>query len=141
MGYRLFLLALLLIAVAYTVSARMIPMDPWTAAELVNAQTLPTIYGVLLCAALSALLLRGGESAAPPSTYRVLRAAGIGALTLAFVWLTGRINLWLALGGLIGLSALWLGERRWLPLTALSVLVPLTGYVGVELLLGLYLPG
>lgn len=141
MGYRLFLLVLLLVAVAYTASARLIPMDPWTAAELVNAQTLPTIYGVLLCAALGVLLLKGGESADPPSPYRILRAAGIGVLTIVFVWLTGRVNLWLALGGLIGLSALWLGERRWLPLAAASVLVPLTGYVGVELLLGLYLPG
>lgn len=141
MGYRLFLLGLLAIAIAYTASARMIPMDPWTAAELVNAQTLPTFYGMLLCAALGWLLLRGGVSADPPSYYRVLRVAGIGALAILFVWVLGYLNLWIALGGLIVLSALWLGERRWLPLLALSLLVPLTGYVGIELLLGLYLPG
>lgn len=141
MGYRVFLLTLLAAAAAYTISARLIPMDPWTAAELVNAQTLPTVYGAALCAALVWLLLRGSSSPAPPSAYLLLRTAGIGALVAAFIWLVGRIDLWLALGGLIGLSALWLGERRWLPVLGLTVLVPLTGYVGVELLLGLYLPG
>jgi len=141
MGYRLFLLLLLVTAVVYTIGARQIPMDPWTAAELVNAQTLPTIYGVMLCAALVWLLIRGGLAVTPPSPYQVLRAGGIGVLTLAFVALLGWVNLWLALGGLIGLSALWLGERRVLPLLAVSILVPLTGYVGIELLLGLYLPG
>ncbi len=140
MGYRLFLLTLLLTAVAYTISARMIPMDPWTAAELVNAQTLPTVYGLLLCAALAWLLIRGGQQADPPSPYRVLRVAGMLGLSVLFVLLFGRIGLWPALGGLISLSALWLGERRWLPLLGLSVLVPLTGYLGVEVLLGLYLP-
>jgi len=141
MGYRLFLFLLLVTAVVYTISARLIPMDPWTAAELVNAQTLPTIYGVMLCAALGWLLVRGGMAVARPSPYRVLRAGGVGVLTLAFVALLGWVNLWLALGGLIGLSALWLGERRALPVLAVSILVPLTGYVGIELLLGLYLPG
>ena len=72
--------------------------------------------------------------------FLVLRAAGVGVLTVAFVWLLGWINLWLALGGLICLSALWLGERRWLPLLGISAFVPLVGYVGIELLLGLYLP-
>lgn len=140
MGYRLFLLGLLVIAVLYTISARRIPMDPWTAAELVNAQTLPTIYGAVLSVALCWLLLRGGRQADPPSPYRMLRAGGIGVLTLVFVVALGWINLWLALGGLIALSAVWLGERRVLPLLALSTLVPATGFVGIELLLGLYLP-
>jgi hypothetical protein len=140
MGYRLFLLLLLVTAVVYTISARMIPMDPWTAAEIVNAQTLPTIYGVVLCATLGWLIFRGGTPVEPPSPYRVLRAGGVGMLTVAFVALLGWANLWLALGGLIGLSALWLGERRVLPVLSISILVPLTGYVGIELLLGLYLP-
>ncbi|MGE0621940.1 MAG: tripartite tricarboxylate transporter TctB family protein [Pseudomonadales bacterium] len=140
MGYRLFLLALLVTAVVYTVGARMIPMNPWTAAELVNAQTLPTLYGTVLSVALCWLLFRGGEHTDPPSPYRVLRAGGIGLLTVVFVAALGWIDLWIALAGLIGLSALWLGERRVLPLLALSTLVPLTGYVGIELLLGLYLP-
>lgn len=141
MGYRLFLLLLLVTAVAYTIGARQIPMDPWTAAELVNAQTLPTIYGVSLMAALIWLLIRGTKPVDTPSPYRVLRAGGIGVLAVVFVALLGRVDLWLALGGLIGLSALWLGERRPLPLIAISTMVPLTGYVGIELLLGLYLPG
>ena len=56
MGYRLLLLGLLITAVGYTVAARRIPMDAWTAAETVNAQTLPTVYGIVLSLALLALL-------------------------------------------------------------------------------------
>ncbi|MGD8416229.1 MAG: tripartite tricarboxylate transporter TctB family protein [Pseudomonadales bacterium] len=141
MGYRIFLGVLLVAAALYTISARFIPMDPWTAAELVNAQTLPTIYGTTLVVALAWLLIRGRPPAAPPSPYRVLRVAGVGVLVAAFVVLLDSINLWIGLGGLIGLTAMWLGERRWLPILALSVLIPLSGYLGVERALGLYLPG
>ena len=140
MGYRIFLLVLLIGATLYTAGARSIPMDPWTAAELVNAQTLPTVYGITLCVALIALMLRRTAVEAP-SAYRMARLGGIGVLVVVFILALSWVNVWLALGALIALAALWLGERRWLPLLALSALVPLLGYLGIEHLLGLYLPG
>lgn len=141
MAYRLLLLGLLTASVLYIVAARSIPMDPWTAAEAINAQTLPTVYGVLLSAALIIALWRtrpASGTAIPPG--RQLRLAGIAALVLAFTALIGWLNLWLALAGLLLGATWWLGERRWLPLLALATVVPLLGFLGIEVGLGLYLP-
>jgi len=139
-GYRLFLFCLLLIGVSYTVLARQIPMDPWTAEELVNARTLPMVYGTLLSLTLLILLKRPALTAAAVPGGRLLRGAGITMLVLLFVALLGPLNLWIGLGLLLLASGWWLGERRWLPLLSLSLSVPLFGYLGIELGLGVYLP-
>ena len=114
MGLRLLLSSLLLLGGAYLWLAMKIPMDPWTAAETVNSRTMPLIYGVLLCLTLLGLLLR------------------VLALKM--------ISLWLALGLLLAALALWLGERRLPLIFALALSVPLIGWLGIEVSLGLYLP-
>ena len=145
MGQRLLLFGLLGVSAAYTIMARRIPMDAWTAEETINAQTLPTLYGILLTLVLLVALLRlpgstgaDGRTAIIPG--RGLRLCGLVGLVLVFIVLTGWLNLWLALGALLFAAAWWLGERRWLPMLALAVSVPLAGYLGIELGLGVYLP-
>jgi hypothetical protein len=142
MAYRLLLIGLLLAAVGYTVASRFIPMDAWTAAETINAQTLPTFYGVLLSMVLVVLLTgpRPQPAESVPLDRRALRVVGICALILIFVVTVAWINLWIALGFLLFSTSWWLGERRWTPLLMVALLVPLAGYTGIELLLGVYLP-
>ena len=140
MGYRLLLIGLLAVSVLYTLTARRIPMDAWTAEELINAQTLPTVYGILLALTVLALLFRTAPAAVGIAPGRVLRLAGIAALVLAFVAAISWLDLWLGLGILLLAAAWWLGERRWLPMLSLAVSVPLIGYLGIEVGLGVYLP-
>ena len=138
--YRLLLLSLLAFAIAYTIAARNIPMDLWTAAETINTQTLPTAYGITLIVVLTLLLVQTQPGTAHPGSlqWRHLTGlcVGIGGFTLALPW----VNLWIALAVLLALSSLWLGERRWQAIAAISLLPPLVGYVGIELLLGVYVP-
>ena len=147
MGYRLLLLTLLAAAAGYLVVAARIPMDPFTAAETVNARTLPLLYGGLLAVTLLVLLARrrppAGRAAGaePPPTPRLGRGAGLCVLLLGFALSIERINLWLGLGALLLTSALLLGERRWVALGLVATLVPLGGYLLVEQLLGVRLPG
>ena len=138
--YRLLLLSLLAFAIAYTIAARNIPMDLWTAAETINTQTLPTAYGITLIIVLALLLVRTNPGTAHSGSlqWRHLTGlcVGIGGFTLALPW----VNLWVALAVLLALGSLWLGERRWQAIAAISLLPPLVGYVGIELLLGVYVP-
>lgn len=145
MGYRLLLLGLLAASALYTFAARRIPMDAWTAEEVINAQTLPTVYGMLLMAALCAALIRKPPSADVTLLARVpgeryLRLAGLGALVLLFIILVGWFNLWLALSLLLFAASAWLGERRWLSVLILAIAIPVFGYLGIEVALGVYLP-
>lgn len=141
MVYRLFLFSLLLVSIGYTVLARQIPMDPWTAEELVNAQTLPTVYGVVLSIVLSVLLIRGNQGATAPQGIQLIRAAGLCVIVIGFILALDWTNLWVALGALLFTASAWLGERRWLPMSALAIGVPLAGFIAIELALGVYLPG
>ena len=140
MGYRLLLSALLAISLVYTFLARRIPMDPWTAEELINAQTLPTLYGSLLSIILILLLLRSAAPAVSIDPGRLVRGLGLFGLVFGFVALLGLLNLWLALGILLLTTAWWLGERRWLSMLLLAGSIPAIGYLGIELGLGVYLP-
>ena len=145
MGYRLLLLGLLATSALYTFAARRIPMDAWTADELINAQTLPTVYGTLLSIALLFALLRtppttGAAQTATVPAGRYARLAGLALFVLGFIALVGWLNLWLALAILLFASAWWLGERRWLPMLSLAISVPLLGYLGIEVALNVYLP-
>ena len=134
------LLALLACAIAYTVAARNIPMDAWTAAETVNTQTLPTVYGIALIVVLSLLLLRASPGTEHPQGLKWRQLAGLcGAIALFSLSLTW-VNLWVALAVLLVVCAWWLGERRWLPLAGVSLVLPIVGYLGIERLLGVYVP-
>jgi hypothetical protein len=140
MAYRVFLIGLLIASGCYTFLARRIPMDPWTAEELVNARTLPTVYGCLLALVLLVLLLRSAVPVTPVPVGRYVRGAGMSVLIIGFIALVGTVDLWIALAGLLFAAGWWLGERRWRPLLALAVSIPLIGYLGIELGLGVYLP-
>lgn len=138
-GHQLLKLLILGLGAGYLYTAWHIPMDPWTAEELVNARTLPLIYGGLLVTA----VLMSWKRTAPSEAIEagpMLRVAGVVILTLAFLLALQFLNLWLGLAGLLTALALWLGERRLVPITALVITVPLVGWVGIELLLNLHLP-
>lgn len=140
MAYRLFLFCLLLASMGYTMLARLIPMDPWTAEELVNAQTLPTVYGAVLSIVLLVLLVRGQTPATAVQGMQLIRAGGLCAIVVGFILALGWMSLWVALGVLLFTASAWLGERRWLPMSALAIGVPLAGFIAIELALGVYLP-
>lgn len=130
---------LLCLALAYTLAALEIPMDPWTAAETINTRTLPIGYGSLLAATCLWLLLKP-VAPAPTAAARWPRLLGALLLIVATLVLLELMRFWLALGALLALLSLWLGERRLLPIALLSLTVPLVGWLGVEVLLGLRLP-
>ena len=139
-GYRLFLLFLLAIAVTYTVAARLIPMDAWTAAEAVNTRTLPTVFGVLLTGSLLGLFFRSGVASGEVSAEGVKGLGYVCGFVVLFALSIGLLNLWISLALLLpGLS--WsLGERRLPVLVGMALVIPLLGYIGIEQVLGVYLP-
>ncbi len=114
-------------------------MDPWTAEELVNARTMPLVYGCLLIAALLLSLFRQ-QPAEQTESGQLLRMAGVVALVIMFLLLLPKLNLWLGLAGLLIALALWLGERRVLLVLALAIVVPLIGWLGIEIVLELHMP-
>jgi hypothetical protein len=95
---------------------------------------------VLLCLTASALLLQRLPANVPADGGRLVRVAGIVALTLGFVLSLKLLNLWLALAGLLTALPLWLGERRYHLIALLALSIPLLGWLGIELALGLRLP-
>jgi hypothetical protein len=139
MGYRLLMLALLAATLAYLALARQIPLDPWSAQELVNSRTLPTVYGSLLALTLVLLLLRAAPRVRFPQ--HTGQAAGLLAASVAFVGLLPVIGVWVALGLLLVGAFLIMGERRPGPVVALGVGIPAFGWLAVEKLLGIYVPG
>jgi len=141
MAHRILLGLLALVAVGYVYQATQIAMDPWTAAETVNTRTLPVLYGSLLGGVSILLLLRAPRSAREaPDGYRLLRLAGLLLLVLAFIVALPHVPLWIALGVLLAALPLWLGERNLWRIAGLALGVPIIGWLGIEVLLGLYLP-
>ena len=142
MAWRLLLTGLLGVAAVYLIGAWGIPMDPFTAAEPVNARTLPLVYGALFGACVMILLARNPAPSPPrPARGPVLQMLALLLLLVAFVGVIHLVPLWFGLGGLLVAGALVLGERRPVPLTGMATLVPLAGYVVVEVFLGVRLPG
>ena len=133
------MLALLVLGVAYLVSAWKIPMDAWTAEELINARTMPLLYGCLLIVALLLGLLKKTPVIETESG-QSLRMVGVIVLVLVFLLVLPKINLWIGIAGLLAALAFWLGERRTLPVLTLAVVVPLIGWLGIEVILDLHLP-
>lgn len=131
---------MLALAVVYLYHAWHIPMDAWTAEETVNARTMPLIYGSLLCCTLLAAIGSVPRGSDAVDGGRLLRVAGIVGITLLFLISLEFFNLWLALAVLLATLSFWLGERRILPVLTLATLVPLTGFLGIEVLLELHLP-
>ena len=139
MGYRLLILLLLALTLAYLVLAREIPLDPWSAQELVNSRTLPTLYAGVMGLVLLRLLF-----AAPPGgrdPRHAGRAMTLTGLVLGFAIALGHLGLWVPLGGLLLSALLVMGERRPALLAGLSAGIPLAGWLLVERWLGVYVPG
>jgi len=116
-------------------------MDPWTAGEAVNARTMPLVYGTLLCFTAFVLFWRTPASADGPDLGRLMRVAGVLLAAVSFVFVLNFLSLWIALALLIAALACWLGERRLHLILTLMISVPLIGWLGIEIVLGLHLPG
>lgn len=146
-------LALAAFAVAYLWQALSIPLDPWSAAEAVNARTLPTVYAVTLLLVCMALLLRtrshdveasSGERSAEgqASGRRWLTLAAHCAAIVAFGALVPLAGLWIAVALLLLGCLLIAGERRIWVLAAAPVGTALAAWLLVAVVLDVYIaPG
>lgn len=140
-------LAFLVLAGAYGWMANRIELDPWSAAEALNARTLPFIYAVLLALLSVPLLVRGmqvqGNAAGDPPNprdWRGWRTAGlIAAAVVGFGLLIPLAGLWPSTVLLLVASLLATGERRWLVVLGAPAALALLGWLLVEKLLGVYL--
>jgi len=139
MGYRLLILGLLAATLLYLALARQIPLDPWSAGELINSRTLPTVYGCLLALTLTGMLFITPPGARYPT--HGWQALALTALLAVFVGVVPTLGLWIATAGLLLAAMLILGERRMLPLLLLALGIPAGGWLLVEHWLGIYVPG
>ena len=143
MSFRLLLVVLFGIGAAYLVLVAQIELDPWSAGDTINSRTLPQIYGVMLCLAVLAMALGTQNPQGPasgPAKRKVKRLAWLSALICAFIVSLLWLNLWIALAGLL-LAALWtMGEKRWFVICALSLGMPLAGFVLIEHVLLMTIP-
>ena len=135
-------LALAAFAVVYLVAAWNIPLDPWSAAETVNARALPIVYGVGLLAVSIALL-----AVAQPAqdARRGARWTTLGAHCVAiaaFGLLIPYAGLWVATAALLLAALLIAGERRLLVLTIAPVATAVTAWFLIAVALDIYVdPG
>ena len=143
MSFRLLLVVLFGIGAAYLVLVAQIELDPWSAGDTINSRTLPQIYGVMLCLAVLAMALGTQNPQGPasgPAKRKVKRLAWLSAPICAFIVSLLWLNLWIALAGLL-LGALWtMGEKRWSVICALSLGIPLAGFVLIEHVLLMTIP-
>ena len=143
MSFRLLLVVLFGIGAAYLVLVAQIELDPWSAGDTINSRTLPQIYGVMLCLAVLAMALGTQNPQGPasgPAKRKVKRLAWLSALICAFIVSLLWLNLWIALACLL-LGALWtMGEKRWSVICALSLGIPLAGFVLIEHVLLMTIP-
>ncbi len=118
-------LALAAFALAYLWQAITIPLDPWSAADAINARTLPILYAVallLVAAALAVLPVPADESSPRPrsrasgAAKRWLGLAGHGIAIVVFGVAIPYVGLWIATWALLLASLLIAGERRLLVL-------------------------
>lgn len=129
-------------AVVYLVAAWNIPLDPWSAAETVNARALPIVYGVGLLAVSVALL------AVAPASQDARRGAHWKTLAThcvaiaAFGLLIPYAGLWIATAVLLLAALLIAGERRWAVLTIAPVATAATAWFLIAVALDIYVdPG
>ena len=129
-------------AVAYLVAAWNIPLDPWSAAETVNARALPFVYGVGLLAVSIALM-----AVAPPplDARRGARWKTLGAHCVAiaaFGLLIPYAGLWVATAVLLLAALLIAGERRLAVLAVAPVATAATAWFLIAVALDIYIdPG
>lgn len=143
-------LAFLVLAIAYGWMASRIELDPWSAAEALNARTLPFIYAVLLGLLCLPLLARGmrvkqdtGADVADRPDWHGWRTAGlIAGAVIGFGLLIPFAGLWPSAFLLLAASLLAAGERRWPVVLGAPAGLAALGWLVIEKLLGVYLdPG
>jgi len=143
---RLAPLCLAAVAVAYIWQAYAIPLDPWSAAEAINARTLPLVYGVVLLAISLVLAVRppsAGTEAAVSSSLGRRRALALHSVAIiGFGALIPWAGLWLSLAVLLVAGLLIAGERRSLVLGLAPVVTAGMAWLLITVLLDVYIdPG
>ena len=142
MSFRILLVALFGVGVSYLALVGQIELDPWSASDSINSHTLPQIYGVLLCLAVFALAMGQRDLVKAPSAIakgKIARLVKLCALISAFIISLPWLNLWVALAALLFGGLLTMGEKRSV-ICALSLGLPMTGFVFVERVLQMTVP-
>ena len=144
-------LALAVFAGIYFWQTAAIPLDPWSAAETINARSLPFAYSVALLILAVALF----AAPAPPSRDNA-QAGGDGAgrsrrglklvaqctIIAAFGFAIPFAGLWLALAALLAASLWTAGERRLPVLLAVPAGTALAAWLLLVVMLDVYIdPG
>lgn len=135
-------LALAAFAVVYLVAAWNIPLDPWSAAETVNARALPVVYGVGLLVVSIALLAVAppAQDARPGARWTTLGAHCVAIA--AFGLLIPYAGLWVATAILLLAGLLIAGERRLAVLAIAPVATAATAWFLIAVALDIYVdPG
>ena len=146
---RLAPLALAAFGAAYLWQALSIPLDPWSAAEAVNARTLPTVYAVALLLVATALLFgqeaKSAEASAerqPVAWRRWWTLAAHGGAIVAFGAFIPLLGLWVAVALLLVACLLIAGERRIAVLALAPAGTALAAWLLVAVVLDVYIaPG
>lgn len=134
------------VAVAYIWQTVAIPLDPWSAAEAINARTLPLVYGVVLLAISLGLAVRPPSTASdavPPTSSGRWRALALhSSAIIGFGVLIPWAGLWLSLAALLVAGLLVAGERRLLVLALAPFVTAGVAWMLIVVLLDVYIdPG
>ncbi|MDE0659491.1 MAG: tripartite tricarboxylate transporter TctB family protein [Gammaproteobacteria bacterium] len=142
---RLAPLCLAAFAVTYLWHTFTIPLDPFSAAEAINARTLPLIFGVALLAVSLGLAARPSTPEAeaaeiPLQRWRVLawHAVAIIGFGVLIPW----AGLWISLAALLVAGLLIAGERRAWILAGAPLVTAGLAWLLIGVVLGVYIdPG
>ena len=138
MIYRSILVSLFALGAGYVLLTSQIVLDPWSEMDAINSRTLPYLYGtgLMLCA----FMLAWQQPNKVEVSRRLLPLALVCLAIITFIILLPYTGLWWALGALLLLNMLIMGERRLSILLGTSISVPLVGWALVEQLLEMVIP-
>ena len=138
MIYRSILVSLFALGAGYVLLTSQIVLDPWSEMDAINSRTLPYLYGtgLMLCA----FMLAWQQPNKVKVSRRLLPLASVCLVIITFIILLPYTGLWWALGALLLLNMLIMGERRLSILLGTSISVPLVGWALVEQLLEMVIP-
>ena len=138
MIYRSILVSLFALGAGYVLLTSQIVLDPWSEMDAINSRTLPYLYGtgLMLCA----FMLAWQQPNKVEVSRRLLPLAAVCLVIITFIILLPYTGLWWALGALLLLNMLIMGERRLSILLGTSISVPLVGWALVEQLLEMVIP-
>ena len=138
MIYRSILVSLFALGAGYVLLTSQIVLDPWSEMDAINSRTLPYLYGtgLMLCA----FMLTWQQPNKVEVSPRLLPLAAVCLVIITFIILLPYTGLWWALGALLLLNMLIMGERRLPILLGMSISVPLVGWALVEQVLEMVIP-